>query len=103
MSLPTQVTNTSSLMQMVTVGVGSGGAVTALVVALQKFFERYKDKNVSFGPNGQVESMTGFSARDVTRVLDAANRIQREQDELRHLQRDDRRIDSGQAADDDSS
>lgn len=53
---------------MLVVSLGSGGAVTALIVALQKFLDRHNGRTVVFRPDGQVESMSGYSAKDVVAV-----------------------------------
>ena len=58
-----------SWLEVIAVALGSGGAVTTLAIALQKFLERHKDKNVSFGPEGRLESMAGYSAKHVQQVL----------------------------------
>lgn len=102
-SLPPQVTNTFGLIQMVTVAVSSGGAVTALVVGLQKFFESHKDRKVLFGPNGEVKSITGYSARAVERVLDAADRAQHEKNKTREASQRESRIGSGETEEDASA
>jgi hypothetical protein len=67
-------------LEVFSVFVGGGGAGSALVVALQKFIERHKEKNISFGPEGCVQSMTGFDAEDVIRVLRAVDDMQHDRD-----------------------
>lgn len=67
-------------LDVLAVGLGSGGAGTALVVALQKFLERRNGKNVVFRPDGQVESMTGYSGKDVAAVVAVSREKQQEVD-----------------------
>jgi len=52
------------------VAVGSGGAITAMAVALQKFIERHKDKKFVL-KNAQTTSLliSGYSAAELERLL----------------------------------
>lgn len=48
---------------------GAGGALS---VAITKFFERHKDKKIVFGPinlGGGIQSIEGYSVKDVDRLL----------------------------------
>ncbi|MBB4910550.1 effector-associated constant component EACC1 [Actinophytocola algeriensis] len=69
-----------SVLEILTVALGAGGAGTALVVALEKFLERHKDKSVTFGAEGNVETMTGYPMKDVQRVLAEADRLRQKRD-----------------------
>lgn len=47
------------------------GACSVIVVAITKFLDRHKGRKVTFGVQGQVESVEGFSTKEVIQVLDA--------------------------------
>lgn len=71
-----------SMLEVLAISVGAGGAVTtALNVAITKFLERHKDKTVTFGAGCSIESMTGFSRKDVEQALITVDRLQRERDQ----------------------
>jgi hypothetical protein len=69
-----------SVLEILAVALRPGGAGTALVVALQRFLERHKGKSVTFGPEGNVETMIGYSAKDVQKVLAEVNRARQVRD-----------------------
>ncbi len=64
-------------LDVLAVSLTGGGAVT---VAITKFLGRHQGKKVTFGSEGQVETMEGFSAREVERVLGVVAQRQREID-----------------------
>jgi hypothetical protein len=70
----------NSWLDVLAVSLGSGGALTALIVALQKFLDRHDGKTVVFRPDGQVESMSGYSAKDVAAVVEVSREKQQEVD-----------------------
>ncbi|WP_436498161.1 hypothetical protein [Actinokineospora sp. HUAS TT18] len=57
---------------------GAGGAIT---VAITKFFEKHQGKKVTFGAEGQVTTLEGFSAKDVERVLQVVAQQRDENDQ----------------------
>ncbi|TKG60255.1 MULTISPECIES: hypothetical protein [Pseudonocardiaceae] len=65
-------------LEVLAVSLGTGGAVS---VAITKFFERHKGKKITFGAEGKVETMEGYSAKDVQQVLDDVAQRQRETDQ----------------------
>lgn len=81
-----EVIEFSAANELVVLGISlaAGGALpTALKVAITKFFERHKDKSVTFGAEGQVESMTGFSRGDIEKVLNQVDQLQSQRDQQR--------------------
>jgi hypothetical protein len=52
---------------------GTGGAGTALALALHKFIDRHKHTKVIIHQDGHAVEVTGYSAKDVERILKAAS------------------------------
>lgn len=57
--------------------VSGGGAGTTLALALHKFVDRHKGKQVVLRQDGSVAEVTGYSAEDVERILKVAMREER--------------------------
>jgi hypothetical protein len=67
-------------LEILTVSLRSGGVGPALAVALQKFLERHKNKSVTFRPDGKVEKIFGYSAKDVTTMVAEFERLRQQRD-----------------------
>ncbi|WP_432198221.1 hypothetical protein [Streptomyces sp. bgisy027] len=64
---------------------GAGGAGTVLAAALKKFFTRHQGKKVAFRVNGNVESIHGYSAAEVERIVKATQLVMQMQHSDREL------------------
>lgn len=69
-----------SFYAVLTVAIGSGGAVTALAISLQKFITRHASKKVTFSSraDGTFEKieLTGYSIEEVEQALKSMKRFQ---------------------------
>ncbi|MFD8710909.1 hypothetical protein ACFV07_10645 [Streptomyces anulatus] len=76
---------------------GAGGAGTVLAAALMRFFTRNRGKRVAFRTDGKVQSMHGYSAAEVERVVRVTQLLteQRTDSESGHLQEQLRQLLSG--------
>ncbi|MFJ2574976.1 hypothetical protein ACIOYT_31740 [Streptomyces halstedii] len=76
---------------------GAGGAGTVLAAALMRFFTRNRGKKVAFRTDGKVQSMHGYSAAEVERVVRATQFVmeQRTDSESGRLQEQLRQLLSG--------
>lgn len=49
--------------------IGSDGALNSLQSVLNIFITRHRSKKITFGPDGEPESIEGYSAKDVDRII----------------------------------
>ena len=70
----------ANVLEILEVALGDRGPVTTAITA---FLNRNKEKKVTFGPQGQLQSLEGYSAKGVERVVGAIGAQQRRLDEQR--------------------
>ena len=55
--------------EVLVAAVGSGGAITALAISLQKLIERHKDKRFTLISESMRIDVTGYSIKELERIL----------------------------------